>query len=127
MGEPADFLVIGAGIAGASISYFLAPHGRVVVLERESQPGYHTTGRSAALFIESYGTPLVLKAPNSSFSAYVEKVHDAASFVKVGKRFLRRSLLQGIKRGIVTIPLVVEFFISQFFLRDPLDIINKIR
>jgi len=55
----ADFLIIGAGIAGASIGYFLAPHGRVVLLERESQPGYHTTGRSAALFIESYGTPQV--------------------------------------------------------------------
>lgn len=59
MAQAADFLVIGAGIAGASIGYFLAPHGRVVVLERESQPGYHTTGRSAALFIENYGTPQV--------------------------------------------------------------------
>ena len=55
----ADFLVIGAGIAGASVAYWLAPHGRVVVLERESQPGYHATGRSAALFMESYGTPQV--------------------------------------------------------------------
>lgn len=55
----ADFLVIGAGIAGASAAYGLAPHGRVVVLERESQPGYHATGRSAALFMESYGTPQV--------------------------------------------------------------------
>jgi len=59
MAEQADFLVIGAGIAGASIGYFLAPHGRVLLLERESQPGYHTTGRSAALFIESYGTQQV--------------------------------------------------------------------
>ncbi len=59
MTEPVDFLVIGAGIAGASIGYFLAPHGRVLLLERESQPGYHTTGRSAALFIENYGTPQV--------------------------------------------------------------------
>ena len=59
MDTAADFLVVGAGIAGASIGYFLAPHGRVVLLERESQPGYHTTGRSAALFIESYGTPQV--------------------------------------------------------------------
>ena len=49
-----------------------------------------TTEQAHELF-ESYGTPLVLKAPNSSFSAYVEKVHDAASFVKVGKRFLRRA------------------------------------
>jgi D-arginine dehydrogenase len=54
-GSHADFLIIGGGIAGASAGYFLAPHGRVVVLERESQPGYHATGRSAALFMASYG------------------------------------------------------------------------
>jgi len=57
--EQADFIVIGAGIAGASVGYFLAPHAHVVLLERESQPGYHSTGRSAALFLESYGTPQV--------------------------------------------------------------------
>ncbi len=50
-----DFLVIGAGIAGASAAYELAAFGHVLVLERESQPGYHTTGRSAALFTETYG------------------------------------------------------------------------
>ena len=55
----ADFLIIGAGIAGASAGYWLAPHGKVTLLERESQPGYHSTGRSAALFMESYGTPQV--------------------------------------------------------------------
>lgn len=54
-----DFLIIGGGIAGASIGYFLAQHGRVILLERESQPGYHSTGRSAALFNESYGGPQV--------------------------------------------------------------------
>ena len=57
--QDADFLIIGAGIAGASVGYFLAPHARVVLLERESQPGYHSTGRSAALFLDSYGTPQV--------------------------------------------------------------------
>lgn len=55
----ADFLIIGAGIAGAAIGYWLAPHARVILLERESQPGYHSTGRSAALFMESYGPPQV--------------------------------------------------------------------
>lgn len=55
----ADFLIIGGGIAGASLAYWLAPHGRVIVLERESQPGYHSTGRSAAQFIASYGPPQV--------------------------------------------------------------------
>jgi D-arginine dehydrogenase len=52
---PTDFLILGAGIAGASLGHFLAPHGRCVMLERESQPGYHSTGRSAAQFIASYG------------------------------------------------------------------------
>ena len=56
---PSDVLIIGGGIAGAAAGYWLAPHGRVVILEREPQPGYHSTGRSAALFMESYGTPQV--------------------------------------------------------------------
>ncbi|NUU01002.1 NAD(P)/FAD-dependent oxidoreductase [Herbaspirillum robiniae] len=55
----ADYLIIGAGIAGASIAYWLARHGSVLLVERESQPGYHSTGRSAALYMESYGPPQV--------------------------------------------------------------------
>jgi len=55
----ADFLVVGAGIAGASAAAELAAHGRVVVLERESQPGYHSTGRSAALYTETYGNHVI--------------------------------------------------------------------
>jgi D-arginine dehydrogenase len=55
----ADFLIVGGGIAGASVGWWLAPHAKVVLLERESQPGYHSTGRSAAMFIESYGTAQV--------------------------------------------------------------------
>jgi D-arginine dehydrogenase len=54
-----DFIILGAGIAGASVGHFLAPHGRCLMLERESQPGYHSTGRSAAQFIASYGPPQV--------------------------------------------------------------------
>ena len=54
-----DVIVIGAGIAGASVAYFLAPHGRVALVEREAQPGYHSTGRSAAVFAPSYGPPQV--------------------------------------------------------------------
>jgi D-arginine dehydrogenase len=55
----ADFLVVGAGIAGASAAAELAAHGRVVVLEREGQPGYHSTGRSAALYTETYGNRVI--------------------------------------------------------------------
>jgi D-arginine dehydrogenase len=56
---PFDVIVIGAGIAGASVAHFLAPQARVAIVERESQPGYHTTGRSAATFAPSYGPPTV--------------------------------------------------------------------
>jgi D-arginine dehydrogenase len=59
--ESYDFIVVGGGIAGASAGYELAAHARVLVLERESQPGYHTTGRSAALFVQSHG-PAVIRA-----------------------------------------------------------------
>lgn len=50
-----DFLVIGGGIAGTSVGARLSHHGHVVVLERESALAYHASGRSAALFEESYG------------------------------------------------------------------------
>jgi D-arginine dehydrogenase len=52
-----DFAIIGAGIAGASLAAELAPHGSVVILEAEAQPGYHATGRSAAFWSETYGGP----------------------------------------------------------------------
>jgi D-arginine dehydrogenase len=50
-----DFLVIGGGMAGASFAAELSSANRVVVLEQEEQPGYHATGRSAALHSELYG------------------------------------------------------------------------
>ena len=56
MGTTADFVVIGAGIAGASAAYELSFRGKVVLVEQEPTPGYHTTGRSAALYTEAYET-----------------------------------------------------------------------
>lgn len=54
-----DIVIVGAGIVGAAIAYFTAPACRVLLLEAESAPGYHSTGRSAALFTEAYGPPSV--------------------------------------------------------------------
>ncbi|HEY0294881.1 MAG TPA: FAD-dependent oxidoreductase, partial [Bordetella sp.] len=71
MNEPIDFLIIGAGIAAASAGYWLAPHGRVVLLEREAHPGYHATGRSAALFMEGYG-PAQVRALTLASRAFLE-------------------------------------------------------
>lgn len=78
-----DFLVIGAGIAGAATAFELterAPGARITVVEREDTPGYHATGRSAALFVETYGGPLVralvrgsrsfLETPPAGFAEY---------------------------------------------------------
>ncbi len=54
-----DFLVLGAGMSGAAAGYFLADHGTVVLLEKEATPGYHSTGRSAALYTETYGNAAI--------------------------------------------------------------------
>ena len=67
-----DFIVIGAGIAGAAAAYFLAERGSVALLEREDAPGYHTTGRSAALYTENYGPPAVRLLTKASGAFYRE-------------------------------------------------------
>ncbi|HEV2678599.1 MAG TPA: FAD-binding oxidoreductase [Aliidongia sp.] len=66
-----DFLIVGAGIAGAGIALELAGNARIAVLEREAFPGYHTTGRSAALFSESYGNAPI-RALTSGSRAFFE-------------------------------------------------------
>lgn len=54
-----DIAIVGAGIAGASLAAEAAPNASVLLLEAEDQPGYHSTGRSAAFWSETYGGPLV--------------------------------------------------------------------
>jgi D-arginine dehydrogenase len=55
-----DIAIIGAGMAGASLAAECAPHARVLLVEAEDAPGYHTTGRSAAFWEETYGGPAVV-------------------------------------------------------------------
>jgi D-arginine dehydrogenase len=56
-----DFIVVGAGVSGASVADALAAYGSVALLEAETTPGYHSTGRSAALYTPHYGGPVVRK------------------------------------------------------------------
>lgn len=65
-----DYAVIGAGIAGSSVAWRLSQHASVMVLEREAQPGYHSTGRSAAMFMETYGTPQIRALTRASRAFY---------------------------------------------------------
>ena len=75
-----DFIVIGGGIAGASAAYELQARGSALLLEREKLPGHHTTGRSAAFLVESYGQRVVklltkggrgfLESPPDGFAPY---------------------------------------------------------
>ncbi len=60
----ADIIVIGGGIAGISAAAELAAGADVTVLEGEAQLGYHSTGRSAAIFIRNYGNA-TLRALNA--------------------------------------------------------------
>jgi len=53
--ETHDFIVIGAGMAGASVAAELSRTASVLVLEAEGRPGYHSTGRSAAMYSPGYG------------------------------------------------------------------------
>lgn len=55
--EVFDVAIIGAGMAGASLAAECAPFARVLLVEAEDTPGYHTTGRSAAFWEETYGGP----------------------------------------------------------------------
>lgn len=70
MSSEPEVIIVGAGIAGASLASFLSTTHRVLLLEAESQPGYHSTGRSAAMFMESYGTPTIRALTRASRAFY---------------------------------------------------------
>ncbi|KAB7644128.1 NAD(P)/FAD-dependent oxidoreductase [Polymorphobacter fuscus] len=71
-----DIAIIGAGIAGASLAWSLGRQSggrlRVALIEMESAPGYHTTGRSAAFWVESYGGPGVVPLSRASRAFFME-------------------------------------------------------
>ena len=67
-----DFIIIGGGVAGTSAGAFLSKLGTVQLLEAEPNLAYHASGRSAALFEESYGKPSTVALNAASRSYHVE-------------------------------------------------------
>lgn len=86
----ADVIVIGAGIAGASVAAELAASAKVLLVEMEAQPGYHTTGRSAAVFAPSYG-PASIRALTRASKGFFE--NPPAGFVATPLFSPRRILM----------------------------------
>ncbi|WP_136619299.1 MULTISPECIES: NAD(P)/FAD-dependent oxidoreductase [Mesorhizobium] len=86
-----DYLVIGAGISGSAAAYELAALGTVALIEAESTPGYHSTGRSAALFTPNYGVATVRRINKTS----------QAFFLNPPAEFCDRPLLT--QRGMLTV------------------------
>jgi D-arginine dehydrogenase len=102
-----DVAIIGAGIAGASVAASLDPEMNVVLIEAETQAGYHSTGRSASFWDECYGGPQVqplttasgpfLSAPPASFSErgflsprgvlYISRDVDSLALAEMTARF----------------------------------------
>lgn len=61
-----EIVIVGGGIAGASVGAEVAGSRRTLIIEAEDQCGYHSTGRSAAFFLESYGGPKVAQLSSAS-------------------------------------------------------------
>ncbi|QPC92033.1 FAD-binding oxidoreductase [Mesorhizobium sp. INR15] len=70
--SPTKIVVIGGGIAGLSLAAAVQSWASVTVLEREPHLGYHASGRSAALFSETYGNALVRALSQASRQAIVD-------------------------------------------------------
>ena len=65
-----DVIVVGAGIAGATAAAHLALTHKVALIEAEEAAGYHSTGRSAAIWIQNYGPPDVQALTGASRSFF---------------------------------------------------------
>lgn len=94
MSLQSDFVIVGGGIAGLSVAYELSKRGTTVVLEQEDHPGYHSTGRSAAVFADSYGTPEI-----RALSACARRFYDQPPFPCLTQPLLSpRGLLHVVRR-----------------------------
>jgi D-arginine dehydrogenase len=118
-----DVAIVGAGMAGASLAAELGNARSVLLLEAENLPGYHSTGRSAAFWSETYGGPLIqpltsashafLASPPDNFSEtpfltprgalHLGQANDVAATERLLKDFERSSVrLQRLSHSMIS-------------------------
>jgi len=94
----ADFVIIGAGAAGLLLADALcrqALKSKIIVLEAETQPAYHASGRSAAIFVPSYGHGLLRDLTASSRPFFEDANAEYFPFPLFNSRGILRLVLSG--------------------------------
>ena len=100
-----DVIIVGGGIAGASLGAAIGARCRTLIIEAEDQCGYHSTGRSAAFYLESYGGPEVAKLSRAShdFLDRPPKAFADSGFLRArGDLHITRDELPALPQGIET-------------------------
>jgi len=122
-----DVAVIGAGIAGASVAAELAGSCRVVLLEQENQAGYHTTGRSAAVYAPLYGPQPIRALTRASlvcFERPAEGFTDSPLLSKIDAFFVARPdqerALDTMQKELIDVTTVQRVGASELRARMPL-------
>jgi D-arginine dehydrogenase len=100
-------VVIGGGIAGVSAAYELTAAMEVVLLEREEQLAHHTTGRSAAAYLETYGSPTVRRLTLASRS-FLAPMLSSRPLLWIGAADRGEALSAAAKAGRALVPSVRE-------------------
>ncbi len=88
-----DVVVVGGGMVGASIAHFLSDSASVLLVDMEASAGYHSTGRSAALFAESYGPAgirALTRASRSVFESAPQSLTTGPVLLERGAMFVGR-------------------------------------
>jgi len=124
----ADILIVGGGIAGAGAAYELAAFASVIVLERESQCGYHSTGRSAASFTENYGGDVVrrlaiasrtfLEAPPGDFCDH--PLLSARGMITIARADQLELLERQLERARILVPSITRIDVAAAVARVPI-------
>jgi D-arginine dehydrogenase len=124
----ADVLVVGGGIAGAGAAYEIAAFASVILLERESQCGYHSTGRSAASFTENYGNFIIrrlamasrpfLQDPPTGFCAH--PLLTARGMITIARTDQAELLSQELQRARTLVPSIAAIDPAEAIARVPI-------